>query len=875
MKTTSRPLVLLVDSSALIHRAYHALPASMITAQGELTNAVYGFTTALFHALETYKPDTVICCFDVKGGTFRNTEYDQYKAHRKPIEEALVNQFPRIKEIVQSLGIPIVEKEGFEADDCIGTLAKEYEKDANVLILTGDKDELQLISETTKVILLKQGIKETVTVDLAGLHALYGLTPDEFIVFKALRGDPSDNIPGVSGIGEKTAGTLVQTYHTLDSLYDALNDAQDKHPLLKGKVRQNLIDEKHMAELSLKLSAIDRDVALDTIPKVGHQATLQLDGVHKLFDELEFRSLIPRLLALTGAGEVVRDESFAVSKLSSAAFIQSLLSLKNPLKIAFAFAYSGRDVRTGALKAIAYSVDGKAGVGALWDASMVESLEKQFKNDDVLKIIWDVKSSNHLFAPHDLSVGEHYFDSNIVDSLLQTRGETGGPFLHKDQPDDELLQITMSAACRLFTMHETQQKALHEAKMESVWSDVEKPLTPVLLTMEQAGILIHETTLSKLSVSMETELAQLQKEIWHLAGQEFNVASPQQISMILFEKLQLQVAGAKKKATGFSTNAATLDGLRDAHPIVDKILRYREVAKLKSTYVEALPKLIDEHDKRLHTTYGQIGAATGRISSNDPNLQNIPARTELGQEIRACFIADRGKKLLSVDYSQFELRILAHLSGDKEMQASFAAGIDIHLATAAKLNGVALDAVTKTMRRNAKAVNFGILYGLSAHSLSKTLETDFKTASEFIDRYFALYPKVKQFLKSVVEQSTQHGFYTTLLGRRRNFPELTSSVWAVKQAGERMAMNFPMQGSQADLLKLAMVRVATSLAKAHLPITLLLTVHDELVFEVAEDCVDQALSLIRPAMEEVYELAVPIIVTAKVGDNWSDMQDIS
>lgn len=873
MKTKSRPTLLLIDSNALIHRAFHALPASMITAKGEPTNAAYGFTTALFHAIETWKPSMVICSFDVVGGTFRNTEYDQYKAHRKPMEEALVQQMPRIQEIVQSLGIPIVQQAGFEADDCIGTLARHYESYAKVLILTGDKDELQLISEHTNVVLFKQGIKQTIKVDLAGLQDLYGLTPEQFIVYKALRGDPSDNIPGVSGIGEKTALALVQTYHTLESLYHALDQEPVQHPLLKGIVRQNLVAEKHLAELSYKLSKIDCDVPLDRYPDIDARPGVDMKNVHNLFDLLEFRSLIPRLSKLFIVSSDHGDEQYACQALSAANFVTKLQELSSLKQIALTFAFSGRDVRTGTVSAIAAS-GGDTAFGTIWHHSLIPELRKLLSDTTVELVIWDVKSTNHLLAPHRLTITELYFDAYLVDQILQTKAQSCGPFLQKDEADTDILQKTMEAACQLMQLYQSQQRGLIATNLQSLWQNIEKPLTPVLFGMEQKGVLLDTHILTELATMMKTELAQLESEIWHLAGQEFNVASPQQISTILFEKLQLQVAGVKKKASGYSTDAATLDSLLNAHPIVPKILRYREVAKLNSTYVEALPKLIDEKDQRLHTTYGQIGAATGRLSSNDPNLQNIPARTETGQKIRASFVAGRNMSLLSLDYSQFELRILAHLSGDAEMQASFAQNVDIHLATAAKLNGVALADVTKTMRRDAKAVNFGILYGLSAHSLSRTLQVDFKTAQEFIDRYFALYPKVKKFLQTVVEQATRDGYYHTLLGRRRNFPELASSVWAVRQAGERMAMNFPMQGSQADLLKLAMIRVADSIADADFPLSLLLTVHDELVFEVTSDRVDQAVKLIRPAMEQVYHLAVPIVVTAHVGHNWSDMKEV-
>ncbi len=860
---------LLIDSNALIHRAYHALPQTMATREGMQTNAMYGFVAALLHALETIKPDMVYCCFDVAGDTFRHVEYEHYKAHRRAMDDGLAVQIPHIYELVHAFGIPIVTKEGYEADDLIGTLAKKLEKTSDIVILTGDKDELQLLSPHTSVMMQKNG-KEAVLYSPELLHQEYGLTPQEFIVFKALRGDPSDNIPGVSGVGEVTALKLVQQYHTLDQLYKALQDNADNHPLLKGKLRDRLVEQQDIARLSERLATIDRDAPLaDSIAAISF--TPDHAALAQLFEQLEFRSFGARVAKIFGdtVPEVSLSKQHDVGIMLVPDFVRWLKGIKTGA-VAIGTTYSEEIGEARHITGLAVSHQGVT-KAARWDAELQALLQRVIRNAALTKIVWDVKLLAHLI---DLAkIPDAVTDVMVLDLLLGNGRDGAAQVLHKREMTDSDLELAGQRTAVLLQSANQAQKAVTEAGMGPVWQDIEQPLTQVLFTMERTGVLIDVRFLTKVSDEMSGQIARLEQQIWHEAGQEFNIASPQQLSAILFDKLRLAVDGVKKKTTGRSTDAATLESLRGLHPIIDLVMQYREVTKLKGTYVDTLPQLVSQRDGRVHATFNQIGAATGRISSNDPNLQNIPIRTDAGNLIRRSFIAAPGNVLLSLDYSQFELRILAHLSGDAEMRRSFKEGQDIHTTTAAHIHNVGLDQVTKEMRRAAKTINFGILYGLSAHSLSKTLGIDFKSGQELIDRYFATYPKVKEYLKSVVEQSRKQGFYQTLFGRRRNFPELQSAVWAVRQAGERMAMNFPMQGTQADILKIAMIQTGDSIAHNR-DVQLILSVHDELVFEVKRDQATYAAAEMRQIMVNAAHLDVPVEVSASVGPNWADMQEL-
>ncbi len=868
----SNDRLLLVDSNALIHRAYHALPPNMATHSGELTNAVYGFTTALLHALETVHPTHVVCCFDVKGDTFRHADYDQYKAHRKAMDNQLVAQIPRVHQVVEALEIPIAEKTGYEADDLIGTLAKHYGKHMPVVILTGDKDTFQLIDERISVLTMKQGMKDTTLITAKEIDAQYGITPDQFIVYKALRGDPSDNIPGVSGVGEVTALKLVREYHALDELYKALDQDGADHPLLKGKLRETLIKEKDMAYLSQKLATIDTKVPFKIDidhAKLGYR---DVTALTKLFDELEFNSLKPRIHQIMGQeeGGTALKSNVVVHKVSVNAFEGVLKNSRDGWCLTYAWQMdAARQVR---VIDIALAKEAREAWVVPYNTDLKTLLLTHFDHDHPLyiydcKLFWH--GTDEALANQSIS----FLDLMIQYQLTGDLGQFTGNLKIKPDASAEMHEQLGIIAASLVGLRDHLATEMKKATLHNVWEKIERPLTPVLYHMEQYGVALDTTVLQQLSERFTKQLHDLEKAIWHAAGQEFNIASPAQLRDILFDKLQIASDGVKKKKTGLSTDAETLEGLHNIHPIVDLILQYRELSKLKNTYLDVLPTLVSPTDKRLHTTLNQIGSATGRISSNDPNLQNIPIRTEYGDMIRKAFVAKPGYVLLSADYSQIELRILAHLSKDKAMQQGFKDKHDIHLATAAKLHGIAESEVTKEMRRAAKTINFGLLYGLSTHRLSIQLGIDFKQAKEFMDRYFDTYPKVRQFLDSVVEQVRRDGYYQTIFGRRRLFPEISASAWAVRQSGERMAMNFPMQGTQADILKLAMIEVHRRQTDPTIS-RLLLSVHDELLFEVHKDHVAPVAKEIAGAMTSVCKLDVPLEVSVYCGSSWGDLEPV-
>lgn len=861
--------ILLIDSNALVHRAYHALPADMATTDGQPTGAIYGFAAALLNAIETIKPTSVICCFDVSGKTFRHDLYQDYKATRKEMDEALAVQIPRIHDVVRAFGFPIVTKVGFEADDLIGTLAKKFESTSEVIILTGDRDELQLVSKNTSVMMFKQGITKSVIYDPTTLRDEYGLTADEFVVYKALRGDASDNIPGVSGIGEVTARQLVSTFQTLDKLFEAVSENDGR---IKPNVLEKLRPSKDAAHLSYQLSKIDCDVALDVTPKTKSALDINVVSLNRLFEQLQFHSLIKRLAKLTmptSNGPNLFDvasetESDQVTRVSVSDLIKNILSARAQLAVSVAF--TGTSPRTGQIRTLAVSSDGESAVVCEVTLKDRDTIRTALYQTKARITVWDAKAMTHLMPGFMLRQND--VDLLIVGQLTNDPTEFSNQVIDANG-DADILRCG-SSAMGLWQASRDALDALKSMHLESVWLEIEKPLIAVLYRMEQVGIAVDPKSLNKMSEVMTKQIADLESDIWKSADEEFNVASPRQLGVVLFDKLKLSTIGVKKKTNGFSTDIATLETLQGAHPIINLIIQFRELSKLKNTYVDVLPKLIDDRDGRIHTTYNQIGAATGRLSSNDPNLQNIPIRSELGNTIRRSFVAKPKHLLLSLDYSQFELRILAHLSHDTRLIEHFKAGVDIHTATAAAVHDIPIERVTKEQRRDAKAINFGLLYGLSAHRLAINLNIDYKTAQLFIERYFATFSKVKSYMQSVKDQATKDGFYTTLFGRRRDFPELKSSVWAIRQAGERMVMNFPMQGTQADMLKMAMIKVAEYL-QTWPHAKLLLTVHDELVFEVESDKVNEAAHSIKRIMIESAKLDVPIEISASVGQNWGEM----
>ncbi|MBI4135442.1 DNA polymerase I [Candidatus Uhrbacteria bacterium] len=796
----AKPRFMIIDGNALLHRAFHALPP-LSTKDGKLVNAVYGFTTVLMKALRELKPAYVAVTFDLPGPTFRDELYKEYKAQRVKQPQELYDQLPMIKEVVRAFNIPVVEKVGFEADDVIATLSRKLEirnLKLETIIVTGDMDTLQLVDEHTKVYSFRKGFSDTVIYDEAAVKEKYGLRPDQMVDYKSLRGDPSDNIPGVRGIGEKTASELLVEFGSVEKLYFALehdNTETLEQKGVKRRIQDILRTHKKDALLGKQLVELKHEVPL-TVKladcKVKDPDTQKL---RELFEGFEFKNLVKRLDE--GQGSKIQNLKPTAQK--------ALFETTHPAK-------------------------------------PLTPLDKQIQ-----------------VAAYLLNLGDR---SRTLESIGRQYDLT------PDEPEKVLAKLC---------------EDLKKQDLLALYENIEKPLIKVLEKMENVGIKVDVVYLTKLSGQFGKELKELEKKIYKLSGQEFNIASPVQMREILYDKLGLvpQVGRIKKTVKGkvASTAAGELGKLRGAHPIVDLIFDYRELAKLKSTYTDALPALVKK-DGRIHTSFNQTVTATGRLSSSEPNLQNIPIRTENGRLIRKAFIAEKGFVLLSADYSQIELRVAASLSGDEEMIKAFQSGHDFHSETAARVFEVKPEKVDHEMRRRAKAINFGIIYGMGATALAQAMGTPRSDAEQFIERYFEIYNALYAFLEGQKQHARDHGYVATLFGRRRYLPEINSGVQQVRAAAERMATNMPVQGSAADLMKLAMIRLHQTLSNNLITqspnnsIRMLLQVHDELVFEVEKDLVDKVAPKIKEIMESVYKLKVPIVVDLKQGDNWGELESI-
>ena len=814
---------MIIDGNALVHRAFHALPP-LSTKDGVLVNAVYGFTTVLMKALKELKPEYAAVAFDLKGGTFRNELYKEYKAQRIKQPQELYDQIPLIKEVVCAFGIPVVEKQGFEADDVIATLShgtwNMEHGTVETIIVTGDMDALQLVDAHTKVYSFRKGFSDTVIYDEAAVKERYGITPAQMIDYKALRGDPSDNIPGVKGIGEKTATELLQRFGTLVEVYKKVDT-------ISGRVGELLKKYKNDAMLGKKLVTLVRDVDIGVSLEDCKVPVADNKKLREIFEKFGFKNLAARL------DEVEKKQQ------------GSLLTppLTPPRK-------------GGETKTISSPARGEVRRGG--SEVFVITPQGTFGHD--LKAILRVTTCE-LQTP--------VFDTMIASYLLNP-----GSRVH----DFESIARERNSAADISTLAPLLKKELANEGLWHVFSEIEMPLIPVLTEMERIGIKVDAPYLTKLSKEFVRELEVLTKKIHGHAGQEFNISSPLQLREILFEKMKLAPTAGRIKKTAkggvASTAAGELEKLRGTHPIVDLIFEYRELAKLQSTYTDALVDLVDKKDGRVHTTFNQAVTATGRLSSSAPNLQNIPIRTENGRMIRKAFVAEKGFVFLSADYSQIELRVAASLSGDPQMIKAFKSDYDFHAQTAGLVFGVAPDAVTPEMRRRAKAINFGIIYGMGATSLAIATNTSRAEAEKFIAKYFEVFHVLHDYLEGLKENARTKGFVETLFGRRRYLPEITSGVQQVRAAAERMAVNMPVQGTAADIIKMAMVAVHDSItAEQHNnTVRMLLQVHDELVFEITEDLIATVSPKIQSIMGSVHELKVPIIVDLKQGSNWGEMK---
>jgi DNA polymerase-1 len=905
MPEKSKKLIL-IDGNAIIHRAYHALPP-LTNKKGELLNAVYGFTSTLLSVIDKFKPEYVLATFDLAEPTFRHKEYKEYKATRVKADQALYDQIPRVKEVVRTMGIPIFEKAGFEADDLIGTIAKQSEEnklngEIENIIVTGDLDTLQLVSPKTKVYTMRRGLTDSVMYGEKEILERYGLRPDQLIDFKGLRGDPSDNIPGVKGIGEKTACELLVNYGTLEDVYKNI----DK---IKGATKEKLERDKMQAIQSKKLATIERKVPVELKLEEARIQDFDRQKLVKLFQELNFFSLIKRLpgsdakdtnLHANAAKKVggVRDMKYDyISEDKIEAFLEMLRQQK---EIAFAFKTSPQPSPykgEGEIQGLAFSwKTGRAGYIAFGEFKIQNSKFKIiFEDNKITKIGYDVKQSVKYLGKLDIKIQK--FEDVMLEAYVLNPGgkgelstlvisELGEEMLEEPKKgqlglnidtNEEIAKRYCSRAGYIFKLNQIYSERIKTLSQEqkkknnisSVYRDIEIPLVEILAQMEETGIKLNTVIFKGISEKINARIKNLEMSIYKLSGTEFNINSSRQLAEILFEKLKLPTADIKKGKTGYSTASNELGKLRSKHKIIEKIEEYREIFKLKTTYLDTLPEIVDKNS-RIHTTFNQAVTATGRLSSSEPNLQNIPIRTDLGQLLRVAFEAQKGWRLVSADYSQIDLRAVAHVSQDKKLIELFRQGADIHRATAAEINKVTLSKVTEKMRSAAKALNFGIIYGMSAFGFSQSAGIEREEAKKFIDAYFEKFTGVAQYMRSTKESAKIKGYVETEMGRRRNIPEINSSNFMVANAAERMAINMPIQGMSADIVKLAMIKVFEKY-KNNPDIRMLLQVHDEIIWEVKEGIAEKVGQEIKKIMESVYPMKVPLVVDIKIGDNWGEI----
>lgn len=857
--------LLILDSNSLMNRAFYALPP-LTNSEGVHTNAIYGFTNMLLKMKGDINPDYIVAAFDKKAPTFRHKEYDDYKAGRKKMPEELAEQFPIIKEMLKLLGIKIYEIEGFEADDIIGTTAKLAAKEGmEVFIVTGDKDALQLADNNINVIITKKGVSETAQYNKEQFIEEFGVTPTQFIDVKGLMGDKSDNIPGVPGVGEKTAYKLIKEYGSVEGVLNNIDSISGK------KLKENLETYSEQAIFSKKLATIMVEVPLDNIIEdIKSVEEMNKSGLKELLIKLQMKSSLAKFI-----GEEDETKEINYEVINSQEQLSKFLKDNKTYYIAYSIFESPLNSNRK-LKALYFGNNNSTTIVNFDELikndeeKTVSILKEFFENKDKIKVIHDGKALIKALNKVSIKINGFEFDTAIASYIIDS---SKGQYPLSDvimtylgdeikKGEDELKY----GAAYIETLYKILVDKIKEEKMEELYYNVEHPLIYVLASMEDEGFEVDETILDELAVKFKKEIDIVQKEIYEMADIEFNINSPKQLGKILFEKLDLPVI--KKTKTGYSTNADVLEKLRDKHPIIDKITYYRQISKINSTYVEGVKPLIDI-DGAIHSTFNQTVTTTGRLSSTEPNLQNIPIRYEMGREIRKIFITkNKTDKLLSADYSQIELRVLAHISGDENMINAFKHHSDIHTKTAAEVFNVDIDKVTPLMRSRAKAVNFGIVYGISDFSLAQDLGITRKEAAEYMSIYFDRYPKIKEYLESVVEYAKKTGYVTTILNRKRFIPEIKASNKIVKALGERLAMNAPIQGSAADIIKIAMINVFNRLNKENLKSTLILQVHDELIVNVVEEEINIVENIVKEEMENVFKLSVPLDVDINFGDTW-------
>ena len=877
--------LMVIDGNSILNRAFYGV-RPLSTRDGLPTQAVYGFLTILLKLLDEISPDALCVTFDLKEPTFRHEAFEGYKAKRKAMPEDLAVQVPILKEVLDAMNIPRYELAGWEADDLIGTIARRCEeKGWDCAVITGDRDSLQLITEKTHVDLVSTRMGQTTTREMTPetFAADYGFEPCKMVDLKALMGDPSDNIPGVPGIGEKTAMDLVQKYGTIDELYAAFEELA-----LKPATRRKLDEGREMAQISHGLAAIRRDAPIEFQPEDDLRRPPDAKALYEIFLRLEFSKLIERLgLSAASAGSAAHrneEKRRTTETVADAAELDALLARWEQAEYVSFLALPSLDgaaVCCGSHISILFQ-------NRLGDEGYRRFLREFFsarirkvshESKDLMNrllgeglstdgFVFDTAVAAYLLAPTDGSyalerLGISYFNRELPPSAAFTAPDAFAPLADSTAA----LAVFSAHAALVDDLYESLAAELTKLGMEELYNKVELPLCPVLAEMERTGFLVDRGALSAFGATLAKGIDAAQAAIYELAGEQFNINSTQQLGGILFDKLGLPPV--KKTKTGYSTNVEVLEKLRGRHPIIDSIMEYRQLTKLQSTYVEGLTKVIAP-DGRIHTSFQNTATATGRLSSTEPNLQNIPIRTKLGAELRKMFVAAPGCVLVDADYSQIELRLLAHISGDEAMIHAFRTGEDIHTITASQVFGVPPEHVTRGMRSSAKAVNFGIVYGISDFSLSQDIGVSRKEARAYMDRYFEKYSGVRAYMDKIVEKAREDGYVSTLMGRRRWLPELKSANFNLRSFGERVALNMPIQGTAADIIKLAMLRVSKRLREERLAAKLVLQVHDELIVECPEEEAERVKRLLPEEMEKVMSLSVLLKAEAGVGKSWAE-----
>ncbi|MDO5718490.1 MAG: DNA polymerase I [Tissierellia bacterium] len=898
--------IVLIDGSSLIFRAFYAI-RELRTKDGIYTNGVYGFLSMYYKIMEDYNPDYACVAFDRSGPTLREKDYDQYKANRDKVPSELSSQFGILKDILDSMGIKHVDLDGYEADDIIGTLAKIFNENGyEAVIVTGDRDFLQLVNDNTKVVLTKRGITNTVTYDLEKIKEEFELDPKQLIDVKGLMGDASDNIPGVPGIGEKTALKLVRQFGNIDNIYENIDDVSGK------ALKSNLIENKDIAYLSRNLGEIILNTPVDSSLEDYSIKEADYESLKEKFDRLEFRTFASKL-PNSDKNDDVKSEYLMIDEFNISEIKENIGKTKEyTFKIFFdddsyirskpiAIGIKPKGIkkvyisRLGSTESenIQLDLEREEESGNYMDLSQIidGELSKIFKDKKYIKTSFDIKSDLYFFLKNGIEI-ENYRDSMISDYLIdpsqtgfsvqkqalqylsknmvdidELRGKGKKRKFMSELEDDQLFEYISDYLTITEKIYPIVDKIVEEREMHELYYDIELPLIKVLADMENTGFKADTKVLEKIGDELIGKIEKLEHDIHEIAGYEFNVGSPKQLGEVLFDKLGLPVI--KKTKTGYSTDAEVLDKLLGKHEIIEMIHEYRSITKLKSTYIDGLMPLISK-DGRIHSTFRQNITATGRISSTDPNLQNIPIKTEEGRRIRKAFVASEGCKLVDADYSQIELRVLAHLSNDETMIKAFKNDEDIHTKTASECFHVDMKDVTPLMRSRAKAVNFGIVYGISDYGLSRDLGIPRAESKKYIENYLATYPGIKKYMDDIVKKGKEDGYVETILNRRRYVPELESKNFNIRGFGERIALNTPIQGSAADIIKIAMVNVYNALRDRNLESKLILQVHDELIIDALEDEIDEIKSMLLEIMEAAQDLKVELKADISTGDSWYD-----